>query len=122
MEGKYGKRKHLKNVIGVLGKSQKDIYGNKVNTQLGKIQKTGRTFPYVFIHTHLSPDLSRAILICKGQQLSTLLPPSKQTHRRNPYMQYSPLLGACLELVSISLNSELELKSSWSGSLHLQGE
>ena len=25
-------------------------------------------------------------------------------------------------MVSVSLNSELELKSSWSGSLHLQGE
>ena len=72
-------------------------------------------------HTHLSPDLNRATLIRKMQRLSTLLLPSKQTRHRNPYLQYSPLLGACLELVSISLNSKLELKSSWTGSLQLQG-
>ena len=48
-------------------------------------------------HTHLSPYLNRATLIRKMQRLSTLLLPSKQTHHRNPYLQYSPLLGARLE-------------------------
>ena len=98
LEGKYGKRKHLKNVIGVLGKSQTNIYSNKVNTQLGKIQKTGRIFLCVFLFTLISPlYLNRATLIRKMQWLSTLLLPSKQTHHRNPYLQYSPLLGARLE-------------------------
>ena len=101
---KYGKRKQLKNIIGVLGNSQTNIYCNKVNKQLGKIQKTGRILLCVCVcvcvcvfHTHLSPDLNRATLICKGWWPDTLLPPSKQTHRRNPYVLYSPILGACLE-------------------------
>ena len=92
--------------------SKKNIYSNKVNSRLGKIQNCGRTFLCVFIHTHLSPDLNRAILLYKGQQLSTLLSPSKQTHCRNPWVQYSPLFGACLETYPFRLTLSLNWRAA----------
>ena len=83
-------RKQLKNVIGVLGNSQKNIYSNKVNTQLGKIQKTGRTFPYVFIQTHLSPDLSGAILICKVWWLNPAASLKAESSQKSLCAAFSP--------------------------------
>ena len=117
---KYGKRKQLKNIIGVLGNSQTNIYCNKVNKQLGKIQKTGRILLCVCVcvcvcFTLISPlTWTEPPWSVKGGGLTPCYLPQSRLIAEILMCYILPYLGLAWKLVFISLSSEFELKSSLS--------